>query len=252
MKYLTLIILASTFCFSCDLADSGSLNSGDSAISGSLTKFKVVSDFLYVIDGSDLRLFSLTDPLHPAARGTIEIGFGPETLFNLGDVLFVGAQTGMYMYSISDPSAPELLSHYEHVLTCDPVVANSERAYVTLRSGNACAGRGIIETNVLQTIDISIKQHPTLMSTHWMEHPKGLGLDGDYLFVCDGTRGVVVFTLDEAGVPIEQTTGIPGFEAIDVIAHNQVLIVITRNQILQFDYSDISQIRLLSAIEHGV
>lgn len=235
---------------SCEFADSG-LNSGG-AISGSITKFKVVSDYLYVIDGSDLRLLSIADSTHPTDQGSVDIGFGPETLFHLGDVLFVGAQTGMYMFSITDPAKPELLSHYEHVLSCDPVVANTERAYVTLRSGAACRGFGISASNELQTIDISDKRSPELLSIEGMEHPKGLALDGNILFVCDGNSGVVIYELNEAGVPMNRRDAIPGLDALDVIAHNKILIVVTRDRIMQYDYSDINQISLLSSIEHGV
>lgn len=250
MKYTSFILLTIVLIMSCEFADTG-LNSGG-AISGSITKFKVVNDFLYVIDGTELRLLSLTDPTHPSDNGSIDIGFGPETLFHLGDVLFVGAQTGMYMFSITDPARPELLSHYEHVLSCDPVVANTERAYVTLRSGGGCRGVGVSASNELHVLDIADKRSPTLLSSQWMQHPKGLGLDGNLLFVCDGDRGVVIYELNEEGLPVKHPSGIPGFEAIDVIAHDHLLIVITHDQILQFDYSDINQIKLLSAIEHGV
>jgi hypothetical protein len=250
MKYTAFIFLTIVLIMSCDLADTG-LNSGGT-VSGSITKFKIIKDFLYVIDGTDLRLLSIADPTHPTDLGSVEIGFGPETLFHLGDILFVGAQTGMYIFSITDPARPDLLSHYEHVLNCDPVVANTERAYVTLRAGGNCRGVGISAANELHVIDISDKRSPTLLSAQRMQHPRGLGLDGNLLFVCDGDRGVVVYELNEEGLPVKDLSGIPGFEAIDVIAHDHLLIVITHDQILQFDYSDINQIKLLSAIEHGV
>ena len=249
MKYLLIASTIIVLGFSCTLTDTTSVGSGD-AISGSITKFKVVNDFLYVIDGSSLRTFSLDDPAHPTDHKTTEIGFGPETLFALGDILFVGAQTGMYMFSIANPGAPSLISQYEHVLSCDPVVANSSRAYVTLRSGVECRGRRISIANELHTIDITIAQHPQLMAAYPMQHPKGLGLNGDLLFVCDGDRGVIIFKVNEHGIP-EEHSRIPGIEALDVIANQSKLIVITRDQILQYDYSEINDIKLLSALEHG-
>lgn len=251
MKYFTVTLFACTLLSACGLSDSAGLQTN--ALSGSITKFKVVDDALYVIDETDLRLLDLADAHHPLDKGSVDIGFGPETLFNLGDVLFVGAQTGMYIFSIEDKQSPVLLSHYEHILSCDPVVANEERAYVTLRSGSGCRGVGVGTTNELQTINVSDKNRPGLMSTQWMMHPKGLSLDGELLFVCDGDRGVVIYQLDEQGLPFTGATkSIPGFEATDVIAQNGQLIVITRNQILQYDYSDLTSIKLLSSIEHGV
>ena len=40
----------------------------------------------------------------------------------------------------SNPASPQLLSTYAHVNSCDPVVVEGDIAYVTLRSGNTCAG----------------------------------------------------------------------------------------------------------------
>ena len=249
MKHTLLFLAGLCLFISCDMADKASL-SGD-ATSGSITKFKIAGEVLYVIDGNALRVFSISDPALPIDRGTIDVGFGPETLFRLGDVLFVGAQTGMYMFSIEDPYAPDLLSHYEHVLSCDPVVANAEKAYVTLRSGSACRGHGIGIANELQTLDVTDKRNPRLQDTQPMQFPKGLGLDQDLLFVCDGKRGVLVYDLSSNGIPEEIAT-ILGIEALDVIAQDGHLIVVTRNQLLQYDYSNLDDIKLISHIEHGV
>jgi hypothetical protein len=251
MKYFSILLLAGALLSACGLSDSAGLQ--NNAQSGSITKFKVVDDALYVLDESELRLFDLADAHHPVDRGSVEIGFGPETLFNLGDVLFVGAQTGMYMFSIEDKQSPQLLSHYEHILSCDPVVANEERAYVTLRNGNSCRGNGLGVANELHILDITDKQRPFLMSAIGMEHPKGLAIDGDLLFVCDGDNGVGIYQLDETGLPSDIMAGIiPDLDAIDVIARTGRLIIVTRNQILQYDYFNLSEIRLLSTIEHGV
>ena len=225
------------------------VGSGD-VQSGSITKFKVVKDFLYVIDGRVLKVHSIQTPTNPKYLGSIEVGFGLETLFGLGDYLFIGSQTGMYIHNIRESWKPELLSHYEHISSCDPVVADSEYAYVTLRAGNRC-GSTIFGVNELHTISIINPRSPQAISKHSMTHPMGLGLDDNMLFVCDQGNGVVIFDIDEHGIPMQRNV-IFMDEPIDVIAHNGHLIVVTPRRVLQFNYSDPDNVQLLSQFEHGV
>lgn len=70
---------------------------------------------------------------------SIDVSRNMETLFLLGEKLFVGTTTGMLIYDVSDATKPGLISHYDHITACDPVVADENYAYVTLRSGTRCA-----------------------------------------------------------------------------------------------------------------
>ena len=56
----------------------------------------------------------------------------------------------MYIFNVASPENPQFVSVYSHVVSCDPVVAEGNYAYVTLRSGTNC-NRGL---NVLDVVDI--------------------------------------------------------------------------------------------------
>ena len=80
-----------------------------------------------------------------------------------------------------------------------------------------------------------------------MENPKGLGVDGQYLFVCNSEQGVKVFDISNI-YQMEQVSGISGIDAYDVILNNNILILVGKDGLFQYNYEDIHQIELLSNI----
>ena len=217
---------------------------GASGTGGSLARFTIVETWLYTLHGSSMKLYSLADPSNPAPGNIVEIGWDIETIFPYGDNLFVGSMTGMYIYDNSTPSAPVQLSRFAHVTSCDPVVVSGNRAYVTLRSGAICGG-GVDQLDI---IDISDLENPELVSTFTMDEPHGLGIDGNTLFVCDGASGLKVYDAS-SGSFINLIASMPDITAIDVILRPPVAIVVGPGGIDQYDYSDLSDILLLSHID---
>lgn len=209
-------------------ANTGSPGAG---IGGSLAKFTIYDDFLYTIDWTDMRLFDISDETTPEKTQTIPLGWGIETIYPYGDKLFLGAQNGMHIYDNANPASPQWLSTYEHINSCDPVVVQDDWAYVTLRSGNACAGF----TNQLDVVNISDLSNPYRHTTYQMENPHGLGIDNDCLFITEGANGMKflnVSNLDDITLVDE----IRDIQAIDVIALNDVLMVIGEDGFYQYSY----------------
>ena len=57
-----------------------------------------------------------------------------ETIFPFKDKLFIGSQNGMFVYNINNADNPSLVGQFSHVQSCDPVIADDDYAYVTLRT----------------------------------------------------------------------------------------------------------------------
>src|SRR2546421_2816 len=156
MKPVRVVILPILFCavfhFSCEKqgASAGS-SSATSGAGGSLAKFAVVDDYLYIVDAHNLNIFDLSDPAKPRQKTSIMAGFDIETIFAYKKKLFLGASNGMYVYSIEDPLKPVKEAAITHFRACDPVVSNDTVSYVTLRStGSQCGS----SKNVLNIYDI--------------------------------------------------------------------------------------------------
>jgi len=189
LYFLPLFVLHSCSDDAGSFDSAGSVNDAGGNITGtggSLARFTIMGDKLYTVNNTDLKTFDLSDKNNPRYVSRVPIGIGIETIFPYNGHLFIGSQLGMYIYDASsNPESPVKISEYEHVFSCDPVVVQDNYAYVTLRSGFGPCGRN---TSELQIIDISNYSNPFLTNQVFMDGPKGLGVDGNRLFVCDANN----------------------------------------------------------------
>lgn len=228
------------------LSNSFAVPESSTGVGGSMARFTIWNHFLYTIDQNALYLFDIQNPENPVPGTTINVGWGIETLFPYDGKLFIGAQNGMYIYSLENPLAPQQLSMFSHVVSCDPVVVNDTLAYVTLRGGSNCRG-GF--DNQLDIINIKNPEVPELLVTHPMSSPYGLGYDNGLLFICEGEQGLKIFDVtDVYDMSNRLLQHYANIDAYDVIPYQNVLMVIGRDGLYQFDYSDASDIKLLSQL----
>lgn len=230
-------------------ASTGDMGGTKTGRSGSMARFQVVGDRLYALSGNSLHVYGIADPAAISFRNSTEVGFGIETLFARDAYLYVGSQTGMHVYDITDPDSPVKSSQVTHVRSCDPVVVQGSLAYVTLRSGGTGCGGG---NNELQIIDVKDPYNPIKLKTYPMANPHGLGIDGNRLFICDGYAGLKVYKLGE-GHSISLLERVDGMDAYDVIpgtGNGKILILIGKEGLYQYDYA-LSPMKELSLIKIG-
>jgi len=173
----------------------GEVGKGDGQ-GGSLAVFALVGDYLYTVDHNDLNVFSLLNDREPVKVNEVNIGWEIETLFAFGNYLYIGSREGMYIFSLENPETPQLVSNVQHFTACDPVVSNGTHAFVTLHSNTFCGNN----LNVLEVYDTSDPNNPVLIHTRNLTHPKGLGLYGNYLFVCDDE--IKIFDITNPAAPV--------------------------------------------------
>ena len=214
-------------------------------VSGSITKFSIIQNHLYVMEGNRLYPINIGNPLSPQGTTPVVIWREVETLFAYNNHLFMGTTTGMLIYSVSNPNQPNQIGVINHAQACDPVVVKDNYAYVTIRSGNIC-GQNI---NQLDVIDVSNYAQPILKETFQLVNPHGLGIDNNLLFICDGSAGLKIF---DATNPLTVGNNLMhqfnNINAIDIIPHNNVAIMISSDGISQYDYTNPAQIQFLSKI----
>ena len=253
MKKTILIFIALVAIFSinsCDKYSSNDINpgggpEGTTGKGGSMAKFTIANDNLFLINEKQLLVYNVTDASNPIQVNKLDVDFGIETVFSLGDKLFVGSINGVYIYDISNPQGIIFLSHYEHITSCDPVVANDSLAFVTLNSQSEC--RWQTGTNRLDILDIKNIVNPQLLVSKNMQNPKGLAVDGNYLFICNGETGVVIYDFTNIH-QLDHISGIVGIDAYDIILHNNILILVGKDGLFQYNYDNIYQLEPLSNI----
>lgn len=210
---------------------------------GSMARFTLASERLYTVGNQFLDVFNIVDAENPVKVGRKSLGWNIETIYPFMNKLFIGSQTGMFVYSIANPDDPVKEGEFNHVRTCDPVIADQKYAYVTLRSGTTCQGF----TNQLDILDLSSISTPTLVKTYQMKNPHGLSKDGTTLFICDGTDGLKIYNAANPS-SLQMIRQITGIEPYDVIAWSGHAIVVAKDGLYQYDYSNLNDIQLQSKI----
>ena len=227
----------------------GGVSANGVGVGGSMARFGLSGSTLYAVDEMTLHIFNLSDPKQPVFNKDFYAGWGIETIFILDQHLFLGSQTGMRIFSIEAPLSPMYLSDFWHATGCDPVVVQDDLAYITLRGGNACGN----QVNRLIVVSVKDLREPRELKAYPMNGPYGLGIDGKTLFVCDGDAGLKVFDVtDPLKITDHQIAIFPDILGYDVIPLDGLLILIGDGGLYQYDYSDLTDIKLLSFMDTGL
>lgn len=236
-KLLTLLMILSCALVSCNKEGD---SSESQSVAGSLSGFSIIGDELYVlslhqvdvygIDGDDIKKMS-----------TITTNEELETIYPFQNHVFLGSTTGMLVYDVDDPYHPQHVETVSHIRSCDPVVADSNYAYVTLRSnGNRCAN-GV---DVLYVYDLDDTFKPTLIKEYDMSHPQGMALMDSLLLVCDD--GLKLYNRKDP-YQLELIQHINSFETADALAYEDE-ILITTNERLEMFKMDSARLKIQSVI----
>lgn len=214
-------------------------NNGDVGIGGSLNKFTIIDPYLYVINNNKVETYKI-DQGEMEFIGSTTIEPGIETLFPFDTLVLVGAMNGMHICKKNKDGTLSLISGYTHIESCDPVVTDGNTAYVTLSAG--CSN----QANQLDILDITDPYNPILIYSYPMTQPKGLGIDGDLLFICDSEDGLKIYDRTDPKT-LRLLYHFDHFNAVDVIPFDGLLLVMTGNGFREFDYSDPDDIREISS-----
>lgn len=241
------ILLFGCICFlvaaSCT-KDGGSAEAASSTgKGGSLARFTIAGNYLYLADWGSIRVFDITNASSPIEKPQVNVGFGIETIFPYKDKLFLGGPTGMFIYSIANPAAPVKLGSAQHLRSCDPVVSNDTVSYVTLNGSNPC---GPAQSG-LYIYDVKNISAPSLIKLLPLSSPYGLGLVDSVVFVCRGNDGLSAINVKKPSAPKIMYTKTEGY-FLDVIPYNDMLICYMNNGITIYDISDLQNISKIGSI----
>lgn len=222
-----------------------SSSSSSSGTAGSMAAMVLMNNYIYAItERHSLGVLDISQNTDPkvVSNGFVSGLYDLETIYPFQDKLFLGSQEGVYIFSLSNPAVPTRTGQFSHGRSCDPVVAdNTDHAYVTLHAGTSCGGAA----NELDVLDVKDPANASLVRTYPMTRPQGLAKDGNTLFVCDGSDGVKVFNAQDPA-NLKQTEKLETAQAYDVIAGNNRLLVVTKEGLLQYDYSNPNSLKLMS------
>ncbi len=216
------------FLSACSYSDKVDTGGSLTGTGGSLARFTISGNYLYTVDASALHTLSLADAEHPQKVADKQLGVYTETIFPYQNSLLLGTETGMLVYDISNPASPQMTTVFQHIRSCDPVVARDGYAYISLNTSNQRCFSGM---NELQIVDISNLNSPQIVKTMSMNAPLGLDIHNDTLFVCD--QGLRVFNVADKQSPVE-ISHIDDLQARDVLYMQGRLMVIGTDGLNQY------------------
>ncbi|NDV57441.1 LVIVD repeat-containing protein [Bacteroides sp. 519] len=225
------------------MAESPGGSSESAGINGSMSRFSTHKGYLYTVMNNMMSIIDISTDTPTKPVEDLYVGFEVETIFYYKDHMFLGTPTGMSIYSVENPIAPERMSTTWHINGCDPVVVENDIAYVTIHSGNFCGQNN----NELIIYDVSDVKAPKMLVSYAMTKPKGIGIDNGILFICDD--GLKIFDAsDPLTLMAHQLAHYAGMEGYDLIPYNNVLMMIADDGLYQYDYTDVRKISQLSKI----
>lgn len=219
---------------SCTKETAGINGAASPGAGGSTARFTIAGNYLYVVDHLSLKAFDISTNNSPVYKSKTDIGINIETIFPYQDKLFIGSSSTMYIFSITDPARPALLGKAEYTIrmACDPVVARDSVAYATLRANTNCGGG----QSALVVYNIKDLSSPQLMRTISLMGPYGLGIKSNALYVCEGTRGLVIYNTTNAYDPLfVSNINVTNTSFYDVIPYGNVLIAQVNDGFILYD-----------------
>lgn len=214
-------------------------------VGGSMARFGLYKDFLYVVNQSSLLTFKLNSNSQVTLLNTGYVNWTAETIFITDNHLFLGTQNGLIVLSLEVPEKPAQIGNFTHMTSCDPVVIKGDLAFITLKGGSTCRG-GIL--NQLDVVKMSNGYSKfTLLKSYPMFGPQGLGIDDDLLFLCDGDAGLKIYNAADP-LALNQIAIFPSINAYDVIPMNDYLFMIGEKGFMLYDYTNIQNIKQIGII----
>lgn len=232
--------------------ESGSQSGG--TLSGSYATMLTINNKLYVVNTSEITTFDVSDPKQPRQIDRRNVGVDIESLYHYNGLLLIGSANNMYIYRINADGIPERQSASQYnqvfgdeVCTSDPIVVRDDIAYVTL-SAVSTVCRFPRQTNEMRIYDVRDIKNPKMLNTKPMTAPKGLGFGKNHLYVCDEVTGLYIYSLKDPQNP-ELVKTISGFSGYDLIIDGHLMIIVTPDELLQYDITNETDIKPLGKIE---
>src|ERR1035437_4869226 len=133
-----LVISSVALINSCTKESTGA-NTSATGKGGSVTRFTIAQNYLYVVSNHFLYVYSLSNPATPDLVHTSDLNYDIETIYPYNKYLFLGTRTGLYVccggaglkiFNVKKPYTPILISSktdgnyldvipYNGMLICD-------------------------------------------------------------------------------------------------------------------------------------
>jgi len=200
---------------------------------GTINRIGTYYNHVYIVGKDKLHIFS-SEGENMTKHSPVSIEDASETVYIDKNRLYIGSESAVTIYLLNNLSSPSKASKIDHLTSCDPVLADGDIAYSTLRSqsNEGCDGT----ENVLIVIDVTKSKNASEVKTLELESPYGMTLVNNVLIVGEGTNGLSFFNVKDRKSP-EFKVRNKDIVAYDVMVHpvdNEIIIVTNRLGIKEY------------------
>ncbi len=233
--------------FSSSAGGGGTVSTGKA---GSMAKFAVVNNYLYIAHSSVLQPLNISDPSNPIKLPKVNFNSDNiETIFPYKDYLYFGTNSGVLIYDCSsNPEAPIYRKTLTHALGCDPVVVSEDFCFSTVRNNTVCRSGNTV--NAMYIYNVANINNPQYLRNVQLTNPYGLGVKNNLIFICQAESGLSVYNWDKSTTQVSLKHNYPDIHAYDVIVNGNTLIVTADNGLFQFDCTDPDNIKYLATLSN--
>lgn len=245
-KILGLLLLVIAFGCGEDGSDYAPDVSG-TGTGGSLAKFTIHNNQVIVLNNNEVKQFDILENGRLLEKNTLAVFRQLETIFPYGDKILIGSSEAVFFLEYDSDGLLSVVSTYDHLTACDPVVASNGIAFSTLKISDCRSGT----EDFLEAIDISDISNPRVLRTYSTQSPFGLAVKGSFLFVCE-KGGLTMYSFNTEGNLVEMDfLTIDGAVPLDIIVNGSYLIVRTDQGVYNVLFSDTELVSVLGSITTG-
>lgn len=217
---------------------------------GSMAKFAVVNNYLYIAHESKLQPVNISNPINPVKLPAVDfVSNDIETIFPYKNYLYFGTSSGVLIYDCgSNPEVPVYRKTLTHALGCDPVVVSDDYCFSTVRNNTTCRNGNTV--NAMYVYKVDNINAPLYVRNVALKSPYGLGVKNNLIFICQAENGLTVYNWDKTTNQATLKHSYPDIHAFDVIVNDNTLIVTADNGLFQFDCTDPDNIRYLATLSN--
>ncbi|MFA7256194.1 MAG: S8 family serine peptidase, partial [Kiritimatiellales bacterium] len=154
------------------------------------------SNWVYLADGTSgkVEVFDVSTPASPQVGTPLVRMMSMNDVFMRGDSAYVAALANVLRLDISNPSAPQAYANSAGFTGQDIIGIHGNASIVA-------AAAGVFGVKIMN--DASIQARTTLGTYDTDGTASGVFVDGNYVYVADGTNGLVVLDITTPSIPVQ-------------------------------------------------
>jgi len=160
------------------------------------SKVAVVDEFMYTVDGFELRLFDISDASNLELIRPIQLAFNIgliEKITIKDNLLYLSNQYSVYYFDITNRSTPAFVNTLDHATACDEITIEGDFIYVSSQESSSCNGW----KSHVQVIGLDNMNFPEFLQSIPMTNPQGMTTFNNRLYVCDGDLGFKILNINQ-------------------------------------------------------